>query len=205
MLLLLLGNFTPGQLTIHTHRGGLVSEARQFLADLEAAYTALLMLEGALWGPKRLSRYLPPEVYWELGAYAGSSGIEDRTLHPSAVLPEFRLNVSRIRIESPGFWEFLGSLNPLQQIREYLNDRHKRRQDRDFREAAEAERLRLENDILQRTVWEKENAVLRDRVRVLRELGYTDDDIRQLIWSTVGRPLAQLGRHQDSNLIGDAE
>ena len=32
--------------------------------------------------------------------------------------------------ESPGFWEFLGSLNPLEVIRRYLNDRHERAKDR---------------------------------------------------------------------------
>lgn len=60
------------------------------------------------------------------------------TLSPEAVVPEHRLVVKRVRIESPGLWEFAASLNPLQQIREYLNDRHQRRQDREFREACGA-------------------------------------------------------------------
>jgi hypothetical protein len=98
----------------------------------------------------------------------------------------------------------LGSLNPLQQIREYLNDRHKRRQDKEFREAAESEKLRLENELIQRQIWEKENAVLRDRILVLKEVGYSEQEIRQLIWAQVGKPLAVLGRHQDSGLIEGA-
>ena len=89
------------------------------------------------------------------------------------------------RIESPGFWEFLGALNPLQQIREYLNGRHKRRQDREYRETAEQERLRLENALIQRQVCEKENAVLRDRINLAKELGYSDHELRQLLWAQV--------------------
>jgi hypothetical protein len=54
-----------------------------------------------------------------------------------AVPPYARLVLEHVRIESPGFWEFVASLNPLQQIREYLNDRHRRRQDGEFRDASE--------------------------------------------------------------------
>ena len=99
----------------------------------------------------------------------------------------------------------MGALNPLQQIREFLNDRHKRRQDKEFREAAERDRLRLENELVQRRqVWEKDNSILKDRISVLKEVGYSDLEIRQLVWSHVGRPLAALGKHQDSGLIQDA-
>src|SRR5206468_3287516 len=58
-----------------------------------------------------------------------------------SILPDDRLTIRKIQVASPGFWEFFGSLNPLQQIREYLNDRHKRRQDREYREKSEAEKL----------------------------------------------------------------
>lgn len=121
------------------------------------------------------------------------------------MLPEHRLVIKSVRIESPGFWEVLASLNPLLQIREYLNDRHRRRQDKEFREAAEREKLILENELIQRQVWEKENSVLSERIRLLKEMGFTDSEIRELVWAKVGQPLAQLGRHRDSKLIGGAE
>jgi hypothetical protein len=147
---------------------------------------------------------MPPEFYFELGF--PFPHIPSHPLIPASdsVIPGQRLVVTRIQIESPGFWEVLGSLNPLQQIREYLNDRHKRRQDKEFREAAESEKLRLENELIQRQIWEKENAVLRDRILVLKEVGYSEQEIRQLIWAQVGKPLAVLGRHQDSGLIEGA-
>ena len=78
-----------------------------------------------------------------------------------ARLPDYRLEIRRIQINSPGFWEFLGALNPLQQIREYLNDRHRRRQDHKYREQAERERLMLENEMIRRQIWEKENTIFK--------------------------------------------
>jgi len=119
--------------------------------------------------------------------------------------PDYRLEIKRIQIESPGFWEFLGALNPLQQIREYLNDRHRRRQDREYREQAERERLILENEMIRRQIWEKDNAILRERIEILRIIGFTDEEIRWLIWHYVSQPLIGLGKHQDSGLIQGAE
>ncbi|MDT8445231.1 MAG: hypothetical protein RQ722_13125, partial [Desulfuromonadales bacterium] len=45
------------------------------------------------------------------------------------VLPEDRIQVSSIVIKSPDFWEFLGSINPLEVLRKYLCDRHERKKD----------------------------------------------------------------------------
>jgi hypothetical protein len=138
-------------------------------------------------------------------AYPTLGGMCIGALTPDTVLPEHRLFIRSVRIESPGFWEVVASLNPLQQLREYLNDRHKRRQDKEYREAAERDRLILENELIQRHVWEKENSVLGERIKLLKDMGLSDQEIRQLVWAQVGKPLAQLGRHQDSRLIGGAE
>ena len=205
MFLLNLGEFTSGRLLVHADRVGTISETTGFLADLESAYVALFQLDCTLGSLKFPRRFMPPEFFWAFGPAVFSRIAEREPLDPASMLPEFRLRIQRVRIESPGVWEFLGAQNPLVQIREYLNDRHKRRQDQEFREAAEAEKLRLENELVQRSVWEKENSVLRDRIAVLRDLGYTDADIRQLIWLFAGRPLARLGAHQDTKMIEDAE
>ena len=190
---------TEGTLRILTERAGTVAEVSQFLVDLEAAYLALYDLDRVCshdWPRRAMVIGFPYPVF-------GGPGIG--TLTPDTVLPEHRLVIKSVRIESPGFWEFVASLNPLQQIREYLNDRHKRRQDKEYREALERDRLSRENELIQMRVWEKENSVLRGRIKLLREIGFTDDEIRQLVWAKVGKPLAQLGRHQDSRLIYGAE
>ncbi len=38
------------------------------------------------------------------------------------VLPADKLTISKVNIQSPGFWEFLGSANPLTCIREFIKD-----------------------------------------------------------------------------------
>jgi len=195
-----------GRLAISAERGGTIGEITSFLSDLEAAYIALYRVNLPGLELRRLRRFVPIELLYDAGY--------PLSLLPSAgtavaladeVPPADRLAVVRVRIESPGFWEVLGSLNPLQQIREYLNDRHKRRQDREFREAAEKEKLLLENELIRRQVYEKENSVLRERIAILRELGYENADIDRLVWGTVGGPLSRLGKHQDTRLIGGTE
>jgi len=136
-----------GTLRLFTDRAGTVAEISQFLVDLETAYLALYDLDSA-WASKLARR--DRRFFMEPGFTSlilGGLGIG--ALTPDTVLPEDRLFVKSVRIESPGFWEVAASFNPLQQIREYLNDRHKRRQDKEFREGAEREKLLLENELVQ--------------------------------------------------------
>lgn len=192
-----------GTLRLLTERAGTVAEISQLLSDLEAAYLTLYVFERTWSYPSiRQQMMFLKEPFFPNVFLPGLGG---GVLTPDTVLPENRLMITRVRIESPGFWEVFASLNPLQQIREYLNDRHRRRQDKEFREAAEHQKLLLENELIQRQVWEKENAVLGERIRLLREVGVPENDIRQLVWAQVGMPLVRLGRHQDSRLIDGAE
>jgi hypothetical protein len=197
-----------GVLRILTERGGTVAEITQFLGDLESAYLALYDMDRA-WSPERTRRHMAFMALplFNQPGFPNNVLSEPRSgaLTADTVLPEDRLVVRSVRIESPGFWEVIASFNPLLQIREYLNDRHKRRQDREFREAAERDRLLLENELIQRQVWEKDNSILRERIEFLKKLGLADHDIRQLIWAQLGKPLSDLGKHQDSGLIGGAE
>jgi hypothetical protein len=186
-----------GTLRLLAERAGTVAEASQFLADLEGAYLALYSFEARLYRWQR-NRRVPFDIIWESVFYP----LKAEALTSDTLLPEHRLVISRIRIESPGFWEVVASFNPLQQLREYLKDRHERGKDKRFREAAEREKAELENQLIQRQIWEKENTILRDRIGILKELGYTDQDIQQLVWEQLGPPLLKLGKHQDSSLIG---
>lgn len=110
------------------------------------------------------------------------------------VLPSDRLFISKVNIQSPGFWEVLGSLNPLQQIREYIKDRHERKKDDQYRSRQEEEIGELE-------IEERRNRIINQRIETLRGLGYNDAEIRQLVMAMVIEPLNRLGRHQDNGQI----
>lgn len=199
------GNIETSTLRVLANRLGTVSEVTTFLDDFEAAYIAIYTFD-TFWlstNGKRLRRY-KIEFLLEFGPVP-YLGTPPSPLTKDDVLPEHHLILNRVRVESPGFWEFLGSLNPLQQIREYLNDRHRRKQDKEFRNVAEKDRLELENELLRRQITESDNSILRERISILRDLGFTDQEIRHLVWMNIGKSLAQLGRHQDAGLIEGAQ
>ncbi|MDB5123695.1 MAG: hypothetical protein JWP94_1824 [Mucilaginibacter sp.] len=110
------------------------------------------------------------------------------------VPPSERLLLSKVNIQSPGFWEVLGTMNPLNQMREYLKDRHERRKDRDWREAQEKRKGDLD-------IVEKENSILNARIDTLKKLGYSDVDIRQMVMKLVLEPLTALDKYQDNGQI----
>ena len=195
----------PVRLVIVAERGGSIAELSAFLSDLENAYMALYTFD-RLWFRSPMGHRFPLEMLLELGYPFSAFGQVGRVpLRVDALPPSARLTLERVRIESPGFWEFVASLNPLQQIREYLNDRHRRRQDIEFREAPEKKRLELDNELIQRQIEENDNTNLKQRIAILRDVGYDDDAIRDMIWMSFGNSLSRLGRHQDARLIGGAE
>jgi hypothetical protein len=65
--------------------------------------------------------------------------------------------------------------------------------------------LALENELLRKQIEERETANIRLWIETLRNLGISDEEIKGLLWSSLGAPLSRLGRHQDTRLIGGAE
>ena len=193
------------RLAINALRGGTATEIAEFLHDIDAAYRATYgyLLKEPLDLGDFLDLYhffpLPPQIIARL-AYPR---VARPTVTPSEIepLPEFQLVVSRISINSPGFWEFVGSLNPLLHIREYLKERHERTKDDLYRNKAEQERLKLENKILQQTLVDKQLENIRKLGEIERE--FPVEALRRQAWELLGPAYARLGRHQDSGLIAD--
>lgn len=92
----------------------------------------------------------------------------------------------------------MGALNPLEVLRKYINDRHERRKDKEYRETAEKRRLALENLSL-------ENKVISDRVKLAKQLGATNRDLAPLLNELVYKPLVALDSVQDRGVITYAE
>ena len=128
---------------------------------------------------------------------AGRSRIGD-LLHPAElVLPSERLRIHAVAFSSPGFWGFIGTLSPLEVIRKYLNDRHRRK----LEDAAQEHHIRgleIQNEALALKLF-------MEKIKALRELGFSEAEIRQMVIANGFGPLANLEKHQDSGLIGGAE
>ncbi|MDZ8078807.1 MAG: hypothetical protein RMX35_06855 [Nostoc sp. DcaGUA01] len=116
----------------------------------------------------------------------------------SLVPVEHKLKLQKVNINSPGFWELLENLNPLQFIREYLKDNHERKKDRKYREEDEEKLGDLQIEF-------KRIEIIEKKIEIIQKLGATDDDISVLKNELLNKPFKQLSAFQDTNLIIDAE
>ena len=181
-------------LRVTSQRLGEVAEVVRYLQHVENAYNHIFAFDLIVAEAK--------ERYGEVFSWRTRRNTS-RTLRQirdpsSVVLPENRLRLHAVSVQSPGFWEFLGALNPLETIRKYLTDRHEQKKDRDYRNAAEAERLRLELEKLK-------TEVVRDRIEILRGLNIPEDRIVATLNLHVVEPLSRIDEDQDSALIEGAE
>ncbi|OJV52972.1 MAG: hypothetical protein BGO31_04250 [Bacteroidetes bacterium 43-16] len=212
-------------LKVTAERLGTIKEIKELLTDFENAYNSIyafeflvdtlsedrerrrkLIKEEFRYIEKKLER---PEPYWFdfldnrylFRNYENSTNlleILNKIDIEKIILPTERLSISRVNIQSPGFWEFLGSLNPLQQIREYIKDRHERKKDNRYRS-------RQEEELGDLNIMKEKNNVLSQRIEILRGLGYSEVQIRELVIKMVIEPLNKLGEHQDKGQIEGLE
>lgn len=139
--------------------------------------------------------YLEAE-FFEAGRHSLSSA-------EKPVYPDDQLVLNRISIQSPGWAELIGSLNPLQQIREYLKDRHERSKDKAWRSQTDKVRAHLENEILWNQTQRGQIGVIRDYANLLEESGFSAEERKRILWRRLGEPMMRLGRYQDGGLLGD--
>jgi hypothetical protein len=180
-----------GRLRILSEGGRPVSDVLQLLEAFASAYDGLSLAEKILEGyastasgNSRLSRRRWLRYILKLTDH----GIR-RTLSV-----DDQLILASVELSSPGFWEFMGSLMPLEVLRQYLNDRHQRRQDRAYRERRENRQLELQNQLL-------ENQVMRERIAIAREAGMTDQDFSQLLGRFVIEPFRQIDQVAAQGMI----
>lgn len=163
-----------------------LAEITDFLAALEMAYNSFLFFEAL---SAESMRWLL--MYWEFQSVL----LTNKQLR-ERIQPANRLILKQVRLQSPGFWEFLGSLSPLEVARQYLQDRHERRKDRSFRESHEDIRLYLENCLLL-------TKVINERIAIGKTIGLSEQQMAPLVDDLLFKPLNTLGRYQDDGLIGE--
>lgn len=173
-------------------RLGEVQEITRFLQAMEGAYENLCAFDLIVDDAK--TRY-GDDFSWSRSRK--SRAIRSIRKPETIVLPEDRLRLTRISVSSPGFWDFVGKLNPLEVLREYLADRHERTKDLSYRNDLEEDRLRLENAKLK-------TEVVHAQAQTLREFGVAEDKIREALVRHLVDPLTRLDVAQEQKLIGEA-
>lgn len=184
-------------LKLETNRLGPVTEIREYLQAVETAYNHLYAFHLIVREVKQMADADEPSSWRSAGRTRRKRTVRKVARPESVVLPEDRLTLHAVAAASPGVWEFLGSLNPLETLRKYLQDRHERSKDKQFRNQLEAERLMLENQRLK-------TGVVGEQVELLRRLGVSEDKIRQVLMTHVAVPLERLDHQQDRGLIAGA-
>ena len=200
---------TQGILRVHGQGEVEVELVIAYLADLKHAYNSIILFESIIDGLERASRDFHSPRYpfglymeWPVARRRGFGHIREWPLSPQEVASHVpaseQLVLSAVRLSSPGSWDFLGALNPLEVLRKYLSDRHERRKDGEYRETAKRRKLDLENLVL-------ENRVISERIGIARALGATKRDLAPLLNELVYRPIKRLDRSQDQGVITHAE
>jgi hypothetical protein len=168
-------------LTIGSEGNIPVYRVRAFLNDIEHAYSYIYVAN-------MLLSHAVGSDYWQ------EANIDERVRRYARWVPvQERLILRSVELHSPGDWSFLGNLIPLETIRRYLQDRHERQKDRNYREAAEERKLKLQNDL-------REAKLLRDQLDNARKMGATDKDLMPLLDRLVIAPLRRLDRFQDEGV-----
>jgi hypothetical protein len=190
-----------GTVRINIQRGATVVEFKSFLEDLEQAYLAIHAL------PSRSERKSLKRQYRFPPNFFNSDFFENRYANAARyraedTYPPDQLEITKIKIQSPGWIELVASFNPLQQIREYLKDRHERKMDKEWRWESERMRSEAELDLLKIQARHGETVALREFYSLLKDMELDQDQIDRIIWERIGTPLSRLARHQDNGLLG---
>lgn len=203
--------YREASLTIKGNKTGSVRETKILLADIENAYLRLVFLEEFVQG-NTVNPFVMPESVFE---QMGRASARDRAIRGEGIFFEQYLKkllenrpllkdelfVEAVKFSSPGFWEFIGRLNPLEVLRVYLNDRHERMKDKEWRSAQQKRKMELENEThdLQNRILKTE--LIQKAIKVAYDSGATDEDVALLIREMVLTPLMNLNSHQNSELI----
>jgi hypothetical protein len=196
-------------LRIHGDTGIRIDELQALLGAIDNAYNSIWVLDDSLSGVRH---YRNHELWWFDGPgirwsrkLAGSAWPPSPEAISTLVPSRHRLLLRGATFNSPGAWDFIGKMNPLEVLRQYLSDRHERRKDREYRENAEKRKLELESERLELENQLLAGQVLAQRIEVAKSLGLRDEDIAPQLNVFLSRPLRQLERYQDQGLITTAE
>ena len=185
-------------LRIHAKGEVLVETTRKFLSTVEDAYNSGYVFESIVEqareiASKNIQHPLPiSTLLWNFWWPPSEEKI-------AAFIPNSdKLVLRGVTLKSPGFWDFVGSANPLNFILEFINQRHEHRKDREYRNFAEEEKLRLENELAQ-------IKIIQEKLSVLKDLGASKTELAVLRDQLLGRSFNSLREFQDNKQVVNAE
>jgi hypothetical protein len=108
----------------------------------------------------------------------------------SHIWPSDDLFLESIHLASAGWVDILGKWNPLEFIKDFFL------LFRDYK--SEKKRRELENKLL-------ENKVIRERMAILREAGFSDKEVKEFVLAHVITPVSELPPYYEKGLITGAE
>lgn len=190
------------------------AEVQQFLQAVEDAHDGMLAFLNLLDREARQAasrRPDPREVVQYLGgartiehglgmANLPRDEMSSERIRRSLVSTDEQIVVTRVSLASPGLWEFLGALNPLTAINTYLEGRHERRKDREYRESADRTRLNLENERRDLENQLLETQVVQERLQLAQALGIYPQEQQLLLQRLAIDPMLGLARVADSGM-----
>ncbi len=173
--------------------GCALHELEELLRDIRVAYEAILASEALALDPHGESRRYHHHL---------------REMHDAVaenLRPAERLILKRIVINSPGLLEVIGRLNPLETIRQFLDDRRRatlaerafdkaQREDEQFRNPIEQAKAVLEVESMK-------TRVATERAKLLADIGFSQDELRPYIVEVISQPLDRLQVHQASGRL----
>lgn len=185
---------------------GTMQDVIFLLMTIELNYDYILMCDNLLTTSEHnyriksfLKKYEAQEnsVKREFIDFYNNLGMED------LISVEERLVISSTNFNSPRFWDIIGSLNPLSQIRDYIQERDLRKREQEFlildkeTKNLENEKIKLQNDILKLDITQK-------MINQLREIGFSNDEMLPIIKEYYSN-LELLNPHIDSGRITSME
>jgi len=153
------------RISFNTERCSDVRDFHEFLFWFEHAYNVAYLLEK---DAETLMKFKNKEYFNREKLYYLYEEI-------SKYVPKAdRLFLNRVSMSSPGFWEFIGKWNIFEQLRFYLNERHERQKDREFRSEFEIKHNNLTIEYI-----EHQHRILRSEREI--DINYERERKRELI------------------------
>lgn len=168
---------------------GSIEDTIELLTKLENAYNRVFTFE-------RLIKTTPKDVI---------TNFDLKSISRLKPTEEHKLQIDKVSFSSPGYWQIIGQLNPLTQIREYLNELHERKKDRKYRDKYEEAKLEEEvkkmksdndNDSQRKELENKllRNKLIKENIELLKAMGYTKEEIKALSLELLINPVIELDK-----------